>query len=374
MKKVSNTHKILQCIIINKGISRAEISRTLGLNKATVSYIISDLEKNKLIKQQEELKVTSGRHSVLYELNENYSKILSINVRPQLINVFITNLKGDKKEEEILDVRVRSEKDLESNLTQIIDKYTKTYKNILGVGIGVHGTVYLNETIHFTPYNDIQKFDIKSKLLKKFSNLNIYVENEANITSLGENHYLDKKNVVTISNSKGIGSGIIVDFKIYKGSEGFAGEIGHTIVVPNGLPCACGNNGCLEQYSSEENLIQKASEIKGRDVSIIDFIQLFNDNDVEIKELYYQSLDYLAIAINNIIALLNPSNVILNGYLYTNIKKTKEYITMKLKSEVYNSDNLLISNNYEEAFVYGFAKHIVREKFITNDTWVEKVK
>ncbi len=373
MKKVSNLHKILQYIIISKGKSRAEISRTLGLNKATVSYIISTLEENKLIAQQEELKVTSGRHSVLYEFNKDYSKVISINLKPQRINVYVSDLGGNIILKEIISKEVCDELTLEKVIVEIIEKYILMYKENLGVGIGVHGTVYSNEVIHFTPYNNIYKFDIKNKLLNKFKETSIYLENEANVTSLGENYYLDEKNVVTISNSKGIGSGIITDFKMYKGSEGFAGELGHTIVEPNGLQCACGNKGCLEQYSSEENLIFRASKLKGRKIDVIDFVKLFNKGDEEIIELYNKSLDYLAIAVNNIIALLNPSTIVLNGYLYSNIEETKNYLSLKLKSKIYDKNNILISTNFEEAFVRGFTRHIVREQFIKSDSWINSL-
>ncbi len=374
MKKVNNIHKILHYIIISKGISRAEISRVFGLNKATVSYIISALENANLITSQDELKATKGRHSVQYEFNKDFSKIISINLRPQFINVFVTDLEGDIISEDVIYKQVKGEEVLVATLCEIIDKYTELFSENLGVGIGVHGTVYNDQVIHFTPYNDLFNFDLKETLEHKYPNVDFYIENEANITALGENQNISQENVVTISNSKGIGSGIVTNFKMYKGSQGFAGEIGHTIVVHNGLECACGNKGCLEQYSSEENLIARASEIKGRNISVKDFVALFRSDDEVIQKLYYDSLDYLSIAINNVMSLLNPSSIVLNGYLYSNIKETEDYLKSKIVSKVYDASMLVVSNTQENSFARGFAHHIVRERFITNDTWLEDVK
>lgn len=374
MKKVNNIHKILHYIIISKGISRAEISRIFGLNKATVSYIISALENANLIKTQEELKATKGRHSVQYEFNKDYSKIVSINLRPQFINVFVTDLEGGIVFEEIINKQITSEELLVSTLSEIIDKYTKKFDENLGVGIGVHGTVYNNQVIHFTPYNNIYNFDLKAELESKFSNIDFYIENEANITALGENSDIDQENVVTISNSKGIGSGIVANFKMYKGSQGFAGEIGHTIVVPDGLECACGNKGCLEQYASEENLIAKASELKKENITVKYFVELYDGGDKEIRALYHNSLDYLAIAVNNVMSLLNPSAIVLNGYLYSNIKETEDYVKSRIVSKVYDASLLVVSNKQEDSFARGFANHIVRERFVNNDKWLEEIK
>ncbi len=374
MKKVNNIHKILHYIIISKGISRAEISRVFGLNKATVSYIISALENANLITNQEELKATKGRHSVQYEFNKDYSKVISINLRPQFINVFVTDLEGGVIFDEVIKKQVSGEETLVNTLVDIIGNYTAKYPESLGIGIGVHGTVYNDQVIHFTPYNNIYNFDLKLELEKRFGDVDFYIENEANITALGENQDISQENVVTISNSKGIGSGILTNFKMYKGSEGFAGEIGHTIVVPNGLECACGNKGCLEQYSSEENLIAKASEVKKENITVKYFVELYNSGDEEIRELYHNSLDYLSIAINNVMSLLNPSAIVLNGYLYSNIKETEEYLKSKIVSKVYDASLLVISNKQEDSFARGFAHHIVRERFINNDKWLEDIK
>ncbi len=374
MKKVNNIHKILHYIIISKGVSRADISRVFGLNKATVSYIISSLENANLITTQEELKATKGRYSVLYEFNKNYSKIISINLKPQYINVFVTDLEGNIVTEEIIDKKINGEEELVTILFEIVDKYTKMFEENLGVGIGVHGTVYTEQIIHFTPYNNIFNFDLVSVLEEKFSSIDFYIENEANIIAVGENQNIEQENLITISNSKGIGAGIVANFQMYKGSQGFAGEIGHTIVVPNGIECACGNKGCLEQYSSEENLVTRASELKNTSINAKEFVRLYNSGDEEIIELYHKSLDYLYIAFNNVMSLLNPSIIVLNGYLYSNIKETESYLQGKIVSKVYDASMLVVSNTQEESFARGFANHIVRETFISSDTWLNDIK
>ena len=115
----------------------------------------------------------------------------------------------------------------------------------------------------FTPYYSLTELDIASDLNKTF-NIPVYLENEANLSVIGEKTFFnDYSNIVNISIHTGVGLGLIIDNKLYTGYNGFAGEFGHSIVVPNGKPCPCGNKGCLEQYVSETSLLRNYSQLKG---------------------------------------------------------------------------------------------------------------
>ncbi len=367
--KVNNLHNVLKYIINSRAISRADISRNLSLNKATVSYLTNQLEELGIITPQEELKKTNGRHSVLYELNKNYANVISINVKPQNIQVYVTLLNGEILFENKISKKISSSAELLSFTQDIISELLKEYPKNIGVGIGIHGTVDNSSVINFTPYNNIEDFDLKSELEHIFPSTNFYIANEANVTALGESNILDEETAITITNSKGIGSGIIVNYKVYGGSKGFAGEIGHTIVEPNGLLCPCGNKGCLEQYASEENIFSKISDIKGYPVSKSNFLDLFNSNDKDVCAVYFKSLDYLSIAINNVINLLNPNIIVLNGSLYGSIDETISYIGRNIPNQIHKVNIFTTSTLKDKAFSIGFAKLIVEDYFITKVIW-----
>ncbi len=369
MQKVNNIHRILNYIIISKGVSRADISRKFGLNKATVSYIIAELEEKKLIAQIDELKATGGRHSVLYELNRDFSTILCINLKPQFIKYHLCNIAGEIIYDGAENISIENEQMLKDNLINIIGNILEKYPNNIAIGIGIHGTVSKSEKIHFSPFLNISNLDIKEYLQSKFVGYNFFIENEANITALGENLNMGEENVVVITNSKGIGSGIINGYNIYKGSDGFAGEIGHTTVVPKGLECTCGNQGCLELYASEENIIAKASAVKNRKLNKNEFLELYQNNDIDIAKIYFQSLEYLSIAINNLLAILNPSTIILSGFLYYNINETIDYMHTNFNNKLKNNTRIIVSPVFEEAFCAGFSRQIVNEIFINNNEW-----
>ncbi|MFV0441685.1 MAG: ROK family protein [Lachnospirales bacterium] len=372
MKKINNMHRVLKTIIFKRSISRADLSRELLLNKATVSYLTSNLEDKKIICQEEELQATKGRHSITYTLNKDYGTFVFFNIKAEVLESYITNLKGELLEKDTKEILLNSKEILVQSIQEKLAYFLKKYTDNLGVGLSIHGTIEKNEKIHFTPHNNISNFDLKSELEKQFKNISFYIENEANITALGENYFFDEENTLTITNSRGIGAGIISNYKIYKGSNGFAGELGHNIVVPDGLPCACGNKGCLEQYASEDNILKQASILKDKKINSKDFINLFNEKDLDIQKLYYKSLDYLSIAIINASFLLNPSYVILNGDLYTNIKETKSYLKSKFSNKLQGDTQILISKDIEKAFCIGFASYVTRIIFIDSTDWLEE--
>ncbi len=367
--KANNLHIVLKYIINSKAISRADLSRNLSLTKATASYLTTELESLGIITTKEELQKTNGRHSVLYELNKNYSNVISINIKPHCVITYVTLLNGEILYENKLDIKIDDSAKLLETTKEIVTELSKTFPNILGVGIGIHGTVTKDCVINFTPYNNIRNYDLKTDLESIFPSLSFYIENEANVTALGESNILDDKTAITITNSKGIGSGLIVNYKVYDGANGFAGEIGHTIVEPDGLPCPCGNKGCLEQYSSEENIFAKVSDIKGKKIKGSDFVKLFKEKDKVVCDVYFKSLDFLSIAINNVINLLNPNTIILNGFLYGNINETIEYISNKIPNQINKVNLFTISTIEDKAFSIGFTKLIIQDYFISNVSW-----
>ncbi len=364
--KVNNENKVLKKILTHDGISRAELSRELHLNRATTSYIIEKLEKNNIVSPREKLKETNGRHSVLYEINKNYSYIISINVQPTNVFVYVTNLHGECLEQFSSNQILNNENDLSESLFKIIEDITVQYEKPLGIGVAIHGLIDNKFNIKLAPNNNLSNVKIKDVLNERFPAFTFYIENEANISALGESKFLNEKNVINITNSTGIGCGIIFDSKIYKGTDGLAGEIGHTIVEFNGLPCTCGNKGCLEQYASEENLLKKASNVKGYKITSLEFLKLFNENDVQIQKIYFKSLDYLSIALHNLILLLNPSTLILTGYLYNNINITLSYIEENLSSNIANFNNYSVSDINKNSLPIGFTTLIVKDYFLKN--------
>ena len=139
--------------------------------------------------------------------------------------------------------------DLAATALEALSSAGLTLKNIPWVGIGCPGTVNRDTgVVEFSNNLYLHHFHLKELLEKKLG-AEVVIENDANAAAYGEYHagaLKGAKNGIAITLGTGVGGGIIIDGKIYSGSNFAGGELGHTVIVHNGRPCNCGRKGCCE--------------------------------------------------------------------------------------------------------------------------------
>jgi glucokinase len=154
-------------------------------------------------------------------------------------------------------------------------------EKILGIGIGAPGAVKLKKGTVENPPNfpGWGKVHLGNILQKEFD-CDVYVENDANAAAIGELIYgagKYYKNFIMITLGTGVGGGIIIDKKIYRGDTGIAGELGHITIDSSGPKCKCGSIGCIEAYIGKDYLIERTKiKLKERNDSIL--LKLTNGN------------------------------------------------------------------------------------------------
>jgi glucokinase len=134
---------------------------------------------------------------------------------------------------------------------------------LIGIGIGAPNANFYRSTIEHPPNLDWGYVDVRAEIAK-YSNAMVAVTNDANAAALGEMLFgaaRGMKNFIVITLGTGLGSGIVANGELVYGADGFAGEIGHTIVDPNGRLCGCGKRGCLEAYCSATGLCRTVQEL-----------------------------------------------------------------------------------------------------------------
>ncbi|MDP3148064.1 MAG: ROK family protein [Ignavibacteria bacterium] len=221
----------------------------------------------------------------------------------------------------------------ESLFERLFKKFNKIYKEksseyeLLGIGIGAPSANYYKGTVEYSSNLNWVYVNIKD-MVKKYYDLPIVIANDANAAALGEMKFgvaKKMKNFIQLTLSRGFGSGIVVDGNILYGSDGFAGEIGHTIVEKNGRSCGCGRKGCLETYVSTGGLIRTYYELlsKSNEISVLkEFRPSELTSDLILKAAIHG--DKLALAtfentgqilgeaLANVVAYLNPEAIILS--------------------------------------------------------------
>lgn len=149
-----------------------------------------------------------------------------------------------------------------NNIRLLISK--NNIPEITGIGVGVpNGNYYTGCVENAVNLNFKGKIDLR-KLIQKSIPVEVIVTNDANAAAYGEMIYggaKKMKNFIMFTIGTGVGSGIVVDGKLVYGHDGNAGEIGHTIIFPEGRPCNCGRKGCLEQYTSARGIRKTCIEM-----------------------------------------------------------------------------------------------------------------
>ncbi|MBN2632934.1 MAG: ROK family protein [Bacteroidales bacterium] len=135
---------------------------------------------------------------------------------------------------------------------------------LAGIGIGAPDANYHRGTIEHAPNLAWKGIVPLADLIKKKINVPVAVTNDANAAAMGEMIFggaKKMKDFIVLTLGTGLGSGIVIDGKMVYGHTGFAGELGHMTVVPNGRECGCGRKGCLETYASATGLVKTVIQL-----------------------------------------------------------------------------------------------------------------
>ena len=364
----NNEQLVLATLIEEKSISRAQISKMTGLNKASVSDIANKLIDNQFIHEvgSGESTTSGGRKPILLQLNKFSGLTLTIDLGYDYVSYLVTYLNGEVLKKETLSIQVDKSSCLEV-IQHIYQEQRATAEEspygITSLSIAVHGIVSDNRII-FTPYYDLDEIDLYGILSEKLS-IPIHIENEANLSALAEKTFSTAvSNLVSISVHSGVGAGIIVNNELYHGRDGRSGEIGHTILYPNGKKCPCGNHGCLEQYSSQKAILAAFQEAKKDDqLTLYDLITAYSTSDTIANELIKNFALYLSIGINNVIASYGPEKIYLHSTLVTEIPELLPLIKQNILSSFSVPVPIESSTLKESGILLGGAALSIQEFF-----------
>lgn len=201
---------------------------------------------------------------------------------------------------------------------------------LTGIGVAAAGQIDPRTgAVVYAPNLDVHDWPLGERLAAAFD-VPVRVENDVRAAAWGEHclggHRADS--LVAVFVGTGIGSGAVLDGALWRGADNGAGEIGHTQVVPDGLPCPCGARGCLEQYASGSGLVRRLraalaagtptrlAEVTGgaADALTVDMVAAAaNQGDPLARELWSDATRYLTLALTNSVTLLNPSVLVLGG-------------------------------------------------------------
>lgn len=327
-----NRSEILRKIYFNSDISRLDVSNQLGISPATATNIVTELIEKKILIETGIRRSESGRPSTLLAINADYGKIIGMEVGETFIRSELFDLAFNPvgKYEFGFSNDLVTEQNLVKEIIRCVKAITSDANvqeaEILGVGIGFPGLVDPVKGLSiFTPNWGWHNVSITRQLAGHL-NAPIYFDNGAKLMAVGELLFgagRGLRDFVVLLMGTGVGTGIIANGKLFRGSSNSAGEFGHTTINPTGPRCRCGNHGCMEVYLGAPGILSRYRKLQ-RGVSPFDgcdqiecVMQLLLSaemGDPAAGQVVEETIDYLGICIANIINSINPDQVLIGGW------------------------------------------------------------
>jgi len=326
-------HAVLELIWRQREISRAEIARRTGLSRSTVSEIVSDLLESGLVAEVGDGPSRGGRRPVMLRFQDDAHVILGVDMGASHVAVCLTDLRGQVYEWHHQDHPVRTDPEGTGKLIlELCDRCLKSKKgarkSLLGIGLAVPAPVdpRAPERLSGVVLPSWRGHPGIDELFAGYG-VPVFVDNDANLGAVAQ-YWWDVgrgvENFAYIKLATGIGSGHMVEGRIYRGATGVAGEIGHISIDPKGPQCVCGNRGCLATYVGSQELVARArslipefphSALAHGEITVTAIENAAMEDDPLATKVVDEAALYLGIVIAGLLNLLNPAMVILGGGL-----------------------------------------------------------
>jgi glucokinase len=202
-------------------------------------------------------------------------------------------------------------------IRQSVSQAGMALSDISGIGIGLPGPVDSERGIvHFFPNIRGWRKVALREIMRKKMRLPVAIDNDANVMTLAEARIgaaRGKRNVVGLTLGTGVGGGIIVDGKLYRGSGLVAGEIGHIPLNERGPRCNCGGTACLERYIGNRYLLENARRASGPGITLEGLSLLASRGNGKAIAVWKEMAGHLGVALSGIINFFNPDTVVIGG-------------------------------------------------------------
>ena len=309
-----NRHLILNTLLTSKSVSRQMLIEKTGLAPSTVSSIMQEIIKEKMLKKTGQINSPgTGRKTDLFEKNAAYSHALVINLTMENDSIALVDFELHITDERQLNITDYSTASAGKIILEEIHRYLKA------------NTRSIEYIVLALPHYPYVKEDLLA-LLEESVSLPVYTINNVEAMGIYDNHYLypesEMNSLFYIFVGRGIGSAFFHRGDLLIGANGYASDLGHIHITDNNTRCRCGRVGCLEAVASEESIIQsllKEGFLKKRETGkdLIAFLKgaIEDRNDALLNLTIKAAASYLAEAILTVNSLFDPQVIILTGRL-----------------------------------------------------------
>ena len=330
-----HNHRLVLRTVYDFGpISRAEVARSTGLTRTTVSDVVTDLLDEGIVEELGRGPSSGGKAPILLGLVDDARLVVGLDLGESAFAGALVNLRGEIRRVVERPVDGRDGDDALGLVFDLVDELVAGAPSApLGIGVGTPGLVDTRSgTIRWAVNLDWQDLPLGGLLHERYG-LPANVANDSQAAALAEYTFgaepRRRPNLVTIKIGRGIGAGLVLNGALFQGDGFGAGEIGHVAVVDDGAACRCGRFGCLETVASSRAIAARASALAeelgaplavGRDAdgapgepSFDDVVTAFAAGNPAARTAALEAARFLGRAIAGLIGVLNVSRIVLDG-------------------------------------------------------------
>ncbi|NYI03215.1 ROK family transcriptional regulator [Allostreptomyces psammosilenae] len=318
----ANVERVLRAVYQAGSPTQAQIARTTGLSAATVSNIVRELEASGAVV----VRPTSagGRRARSVSLSNSAGVVVGVDFGHAHLRVAVGALSHEVLAEEAapIDVDASAVVGLESAeklVFRLLERAGVEPERVIGVGLGLPGPIdadtgELGSTAILPGWTGVRP---QAELAERLG-LAVHVDNDANLGALGELVWGAGRgfaDMAYIKVASGVGAGLMIGGRLYRGPGGTAGEIGHITLDESGPVCRCGNRGCLETYTNSRALLGLLSESHGTDLTLASMVALAREGDPGCRRVLQDAGRHIGMGVAHLCNLLNPRRVVIGGEL-----------------------------------------------------------
>ncbi len=339
-----NRRIVLDLIRTRQPVSRADLARLSGLQRSTISVITDQLVEQQWVTEGAFGRLPRGRKPRFLHLNVDRTGIIGINVRPSATTIALADLNAKFIAQESFPTArdpVEFIEDLIERASGMIRGHPHLYFE--GIGISVPGRVDLeSKRLVFAPNLAWRDIDFKTPL-ENATGLLVEIENAANACALAEIWFERRgegiRDLIAVTVSEGIGTGIVANGQLVRGAGGVAGEFGHVSIDESGPLCKCGNRGCWEVFASNtaaineyvkaaagSNSKKQNNRFESDKPSFDDILYLSEQGDAKAIKTIERMGRYLGIGLSMLISGMAPSMIVVIGEVTRSWKRIEPII------------------------------------------------
>jgi predicted NBD/HSP70 family sugar kinase len=330
--RTHNASVVLHQLRLHAPLSRADLAKRIGLNRSTVSSIVAQLLDAGLIQETSLQTDKVGRPGLSLAINPEGGCAVGVEIEPAGVRVVLTDFTAKIIWRRSVQVDARRHQDdylqgAEEMVRQALFQAEIQQLPVLGVGVALPGLVDVHcGELRYAPSLHWHNIPFRSRWSSLFG-LPILLENNANAAALGEYYFGVAQNVpnfLYIGAGATMGGGIVINGELFRGRGGFAGEMGHMTLDPDGNECSCGRRGCWETLVGSAQVVahyrQRASnagrvlQADGEESDFAKVVAAADAGDLVAEIVLQQMGENLGTGIANLVNIFNPQLVVLGGY------------------------------------------------------------